>query len=202
MGIAWLSRGARSAERARRRMFLTGVTPNGHPLWDQFEVGNMVEYHPDYRLLAPLLPRRTLPAQYGKAGRLGLTKPRREWDENEIPRLRRMYPGGSQEELLAAFPGRTWLAIAAAARKRGVYRKRRSYKSAGVAVVDAILERAHSLNLSLADLDAAGRRPGYFTHRKWNGKVIDLRAIALAVDALGGRVRAKWDVLPHADPGP
>jgi len=52
MNIAWLSRDARSAERARRRMFLTGVTPNGHPLWDQFEVGNMVEHYLDYRLLA------------------------------------------------------------------------------------------------------------------------------------------------------
>jgi hypothetical protein len=37
MNIAWLSRGAATAERNRRRMQMTGLTPNGYRLCDHFE---------------------------------------------------------------------------------------------------------------------------------------------------------------------
>lgn len=80
---------------------------NGHPLWQRWEVGPVIDLYPTYRSIFPLLNRRTRPAVYGKAGRHGITKPRgRTWDDNEILRLR-IYRTGTKAEILAAFPGRT-----------------------------------------------------------------------------------------------
>lgn len=112
MALSWIARGAASAERGRRLMQLRGVTPNGHPLWAPWEVDPVLSRYPDYRSIFPLLQRRTRPATYGKAGRLGVTKPRgKPWtDPNEIWRLK-IYANGTKAEILAAFPGRTWGAM-------------------------------------------------------------------------------------------
>lgn len=76
MPKSWLVRGAESADRARRRMQLLGTTPNGHPLWEPWEVDPVIGRHPDYGPIFPVLDRRTHPAAYNKAGRLGITKSR------------------------------------------------------------------------------------------------------------------------------
>lgn len=196
MSISWLSRGAQAAERARWRMYRTGATPNGHPLWDQFEVGNMVEHHPHYDVLEPLLCRRTRRAQYAKAGRLGVTRRHRVWDENEVPRLRKMYPTATPEALLAAFPGRTLPAIRSAAQKRGFQRSRKPYALSGILVIDRILTRATELNMNLSDLDALGGKAGYFSRRRWRYGILQMKPVGLVVKSLGGELRVRWNGTP------
>ena len=69
MDFGHLARGAASAERTRRLMALRGYTPNGHPLWNEFETVTLSSLYPDYRMAVALIRRRTFPAAYGKAGR-------------------------------------------------------------------------------------------------------------------------------------
>lgn len=193
MELSWVARGAASAERGRRLVELRGVTPNGHPLWEGREVAPLVDLHPEYGAVFPVLPRRTKPAVYSKAARLGLTKPRARWSDNEILRLR-IYRSGTREEVLAAFPGRTWRAIGLAANKRGHRRPKSSAKTSGIPIVDQIYQRAHSLGMPLTELDAIVRSRNYFAKRRWRGKQnhgVHHRAVL----ALGGRLRARFEPL-------
>jgi len=196
MNLAWLNRGAASAERSRRLMEMRGVTPNGHPLWQGWEVSPVVEMYPRYGSIFPALPRRTKPAVYGKASRLGITKGKaREWDVNEIPRLRRVYPTGTRAEIEAAFPGRSYSACSKAANARGIYRAPRPYKATGILLIDQILLRARAKNWALSDLDKEIRVPGYFSNRKWK-RHLNPSAHFRAVSLLGGVVRARFPA-PH-----
>ena len=189
---SWLVRNAESAERARRVMGLRGVTPSGHPLWKDWEVGPLVDRYPDYRSIFPLLTRRTSPAAYSKAGRLGITKSRgRPWDDpNEIWRLK-IYRNGTREEILAAFPGRSWGAIAKAANKRGFRRSRTKEAETGILLLDQILARASANGYSLRDLDNFSRSGNYFRRRGWRTHP-DASAHCRAARALGGTVRASF----------
>lgn len=190
MRLSWVARGAASAERARRQMELRGCTPNGHPLWERWEVNPLVEMHPAYPAIFPLLPRRSHAGVYSKAGRLGITKPRLPWSDNEILRLR-IYRTGTRAEILAAFPGRTWNAIAHAAQKRGHRRPKVPIEPSGNRLIDQILARAVKKNMSLADLDYFARKKGYFSRRKWRHQ-LDNSANYRAVCALGGQLRAEF----------
>jgi hypothetical protein len=192
MPLSWIARGAASAECSRRLMQLRGVTPNGHPLWANWEVDPVLGLYPDYGSIFPRLTRRTKPATYSKAGRLGITKPRgKEWsDPNEVWRLR-IYSTGTVEEVLAAFPSRTYGAIAHAARKRGFRRPPRPLKPSGIRIVDQILARARSTGWKLEELDAACRGKGYFRGRRWRSKP-DPYMHRRAVEVLGGQVRASF----------
>ena len=193
MDLRHTIRGAITAERMRERIHRTGLTPNGHPVWNGFEMGNLTGNHPNYAAIVILNPRRTLIADYGKACRIGITKPRApDWDHyNEIPRLRRLYPTATRAEILEAFPGRTWAAIANQANARGIYQVKASPRPTGSHLLDQILARAAVLNLSLSDLDVLGRRQGYFSKRRWRYGRPDHRAHAIAVLAMGGHLRAR-----------
>ncbi|KRA42064.1 hypothetical protein ASD80_10075 [Devosia sp. Root635] len=190
MALSWIARGAASAERGRRLMALRGITPNGHPLWEDREVGPLVDLHPRYGAVFPVLPRRTKPAVYSKAARLGLTKSRAPWSDNEILRLR-IYRSGTREEVLAAFPGRSWRAIGLAANKRGHRRQKPPAQTSGIDLIDQIYSRAQLLGVSLTNLDAIVRRKGYFARRKWRRKQ-DHGAHGRAIAALGGHLRARF----------
>lgn len=193
MPKSWLVRGAESADRARCRMQLLGVTPNGHPLWEPWEVDPVIGQYPDYRAIFPELERRTHPAVYNKAGRLGVTKPRPpSWSDNEILRLRKVYPNGTREEILAAFPGRTFAAVAKAANARGICRAPKALQPTGSLVLDQILARARSRNVSLEELGAATRKRNYFKKRGWRHGQYDFAAHARAVAFLGGAIRVRW----------
>jgi len=193
MNIAWLSRDAATAERNRRRMQMTGLTPNGYRLWDHFEQSELSGHYPDYNAALRIIVRRTRPAAHSKASRMGITRPRgRPWDYNEITRLRRMFPSANKAELLNAFPGRTWGAITSAAHKRHIYRQPRSFVPSGDPLIDQILARAQQMKWSLRDLDAVCGRRGFFSERRWRSKG-RARTLALAVRALGGHLRAKWN---------
>ena len=192
MSLRHFARGAISAENARRQMLLRGVTPNGHPLWNRIEAGNLIHGHPDYKAILVLNSRRTRPAHYGKAGRLGITRPQApRWDENELPRLHRMFRKATQAELLAAFPGRSWAAICKRANADGYHRAPRVLKPTGSTLLDQILQRARQMNWSSEDLDKAVGRKGYFRKRKWRNGRFDHTAHNRAVAALGGRLRAR-----------
>lgn len=103
MGLRQLAQNARSATRARRRMELTGLTPNGHLLWAEWEAGNLIGGYPDYNSVMALNVRRTRPAHHGKAARLQITRPRApEWQPQEIATVRRMFGGESREAMMAA----------------------------------------------------------------------------------------------------
>jgi hypothetical protein len=193
MPKSWLVRGAESADRARRRMQLLGVTPNGHLLWEPWEVEPVIGRYPDYRSIFPVLDRRTHPAVYNKAGRLGITKPRAPaWSDNEILRLRKVYPTCSREQILAAFPRRSFAAVAKAANARGIFRDAKAPKPSGNALLDQILVRAKGRNVTLAELDAQVRQPGYFSKRKWKNSGFRFSAHAKAVEFLGGRIAIHW----------
>lgn len=188
MPLSWIARGAASAERGRRLMELRGVTPNGHPLWEGREVRPLVDLHPRYGAVFPALPRRSKPAVYSKAARLGLTRSRVPWSDSEILRLRK-YRTGTRDEILAAFPGRTWSAISRAARKRGHRRPKPIPKTSNIPLVDQIYQRARSVGMPLTELDAVIRGKGYFARRLWRRKQ-DHGVHGRAVVALGGQLRA------------
>jgi len=193
LDLRFLARGAASAERARRRMELRGITPNGYPLWNTFEHGAMLMYHPNYALVVAVLKRRTLPASRSKAWRMRLTKPRaRLWSDNEILRLRRVYLMGTREEILAAFPGRSYAAIARAANARGIFRKPRPIPPTGNVLLDQILSRARTKHFTRADLDAHCQSDGYFSNRKWSRGAFSHIYHARAVRELGGTFAIKW----------
>lgn len=193
-----LVRGAESADRARRRMLLAGVTPNGHPLWELREVAPVVGRYPDYQSIFPELERRTQPAVYNKAGRLGITKPRApQWSDNEILRLRRVYPSGTRDEVLAAFPGRTYAAIGKAANARGIYRAPKPLKPTGNPVLDQILARAHERNVSMEELGHVTHKRSYFQKRRWRNGQFDFAAHSRAVAFLGGKIRINWLTVPE-----
>lgn len=192
MPKSWLVRGAESADRARRRMQLLGVTPNGHPLWEPWEVEPVIGRYPDYRSIFPVLDRRTHPAVYNKAGRLGITKPRGQpWSENEILRLRKVYPKGTRAEIDAAFPGRSYNAIAKMANVRGIYRAPRPLKPTGHRLLDQVLERARKMNLSRSDLDSMARSKRYFQSSAWKRRA-DVAIHCRAAVVLGGTIRAAF----------
>lgn len=192
MPLSWIAKGAASAERGRRLMALRGVTPNGHPLWQSWEVQPLVQMHPAYGSIFPVLDRRTHPAVYSKAGRLGIaTKRPLPWSENEIVRLRKVYPRGTREDILTAFPGRTYGAIAKAANERKIYREKRQPVPTGNRLLDQILERTRVLGYSRSDLDRMSLGAGYFARKKWKSK-LDEGLHCRTVRAMGGRVRAAF----------
>jgi hypothetical protein len=155
------------------------------------EAGDLSSDYPHYDPFLVKHPRRSRPGAHSKASRLGITKPRgRPWDVNEIYRLR-MYRTATKEEILAAFPGRTWHAISTAARARGICRPKPAAAPTGIVVVDQILARANRRKLSLIDLDKLARTQGYFSGHKWRRKP-DHAVHERAVVALGGGLRVRF----------
>lgn len=194
MDLRRLAQNVSSGDRARRRMAVTGMSPNGHPLWIPPETGSPERNHPDYDTALVEIGRRTRPAAHSKASRMGIAAPAPpRWnDERDVPRLRRLYPTASREELLAAFNGRSWGAISAKARSRHIYRKHR-FKPTGLALIDDLLGRAAALNMSLVELDAAAGCGRYFSTSRYRD-VRHLRPlnISRAVSVMGGKLRARF----------
>jgi hypothetical protein len=149
--------------------------------------------YPDYPSIFPLVESRTHPAVYKKAGRLGITKRRAPpWSDNEILRLRKVYPHGTRDQVRAAFPGRSNEAIAKAANARGIFRAPPPLPSTGNRLLDQILTRARKMGFSKLDLDALGRCKGYFAHRRWRTK-LDERLHCIVARQMGGTIRAEFD---------
>lgn len=187
-----LYRNIASGDRARRRMEKTGVTPNGHPLWTPPEKGTLADKYPDYEGALVEIKRRTRPAAHSKATRMRITKPApRLWDDNELLRLRRVYPRGSIAEILAVFPGRSWGAIRSQALKHHIYRAR-ALRQTGIPLIDALLQRASHLNMSLKEIDEAVGAGAYFSVGSHRTRRPKPERIFAAVHVLGGVPRARF----------
>ena len=194
MDLRRLAQNVSSGDRSRQRMARTGLSPNGHPLWVPPETGSLKRNVPDYDTALVEIGRRTRSAAHSKASRMGIARPASPpWnDERDVPRLRRLYPTGTKAEILAAFPNRSWGAICAKARSRHIYRKRR-FKPSGSALIDQLLARAATLNMSLVELDAAAGCGRYFsTSRYRDVRRLKPLNIARAAAAMGGTLRARF----------
>ena len=176
----------------RQRIAFLGVAPSGHPLWTEPEVAPVVHLAPGYSIIEPMLERRTRGATRNKASRLGvagMARPR--WSDNEVVQLRKVYPSKSRDQVLAAFPGRSYAAVAKAANARGIFRSKPMLQQTGFRLLDQVLCRAKVLNLSLADLDRLARSGRYFRSHRWS-KRADERFHYIIARTLGGTVRAEF----------
>ena len=158
--------------------------------WEPWEVAVLRGGYPDISKIAAELPGRTPAAIKGKAAYLrirGRAAPR--WSDTEIMRLRKVYPTGSREDVEAAFPGRSFDAIAGKARTRGIRRAKRHEGPTDNRLLDQIFKEASRQNLSRADLDYLSRSGRYFQRAKW--KVRPNTAIhCRAAIAMGATIRA------------
>lgn len=118
------------------------------------------------------------------------------WSDNELLRLRKFYPTKTREEVLAAFPGRTYAAVAKAANARGIYRAPKPLKPTGNSVLDQILARARARNVSMEELGHVTQKRSYFLKRRWRNGRFDFAAHSRAVSFLGGKMRINWLTAP------
>jgi len=155
-----LSRQQRAAFNAaavnRVYMRKTGLTYAGQRLWTALEMETLRRLHPDYGALVRALPRRTRNAIEKKAQKLGLSKPRRVWNEAEFRLMKPLYVRGApMQSILDLLPGKTAKQVWAKASGRGIRRPRTRPRNTGLAPVDAVRQRAFELYMSMAELDEA-----------------------------------------------
>lgn len=194
MNLKYLARGAAAADRMRRRLATTGETMNGQPLWTQKEIETLKRLYPlmGYAKIAKRLKRRSYWAVRCKAQELGLTKKRHVWTGPEVAKLRRVFTRGSPADIRAAFPQFSYTHLARTASNHGIIRGRQPFKETGIPVVDQIRSRAFELGYSMPDIDELAHTKRYFQAASWHGGHVNHKAIARAVAALDGELRAEW----------
>lgn len=196
MSLSHYSRNARLAQINRERMKRTGVTPAGHKLWTKSEDTICRELYPDYQALRERLRGRTFSAIQARCRRLGIAKKTHVWTAREISTLRRIFPAATHDELLKAFPWATLRQIIGIAGYYGFRRQRKPYALTGHNVLDEIRSRCFMLRYSMRDLDEMCRSKRYFSNAQWHGAGwINHKAVAKAIKALDGKVRAEWSDL-------
>lgn len=194
MNLRHLTRGAASADKLRRRLQLTGETMAGQPLWSGNEIGLLRSMYPaEYADISKALKRRSYWSVRHKAQKLGLAPKRHVWTGPDVSRLRRIYPTGTKEEILAAFPGMTIEAVRASAPRFKVFKARKPFNPTGYPVIDQLRERAFQLGYSMVDLDALARSKRYFASGGWHSGHINHAAIGRAAEALDGRIIVAWN---------
>ncbi|WP_140426965.1 hypothetical protein [Ensifer aridi] len=193
MSLAFFARNARSAERARQRMQREGVTMSGARLWTGEENAVLRQCFPNNEIMMQALPHRTRVAIRLQCRKLGLTTSRHSWMASEISLLRRLYSRASKQEVMAAFPGRSWSSIQKCANYYGFRRDRKPYVKLGVDALDALRQKCFECNMVMRDLDEIVGSKAYFRKANWlaNGGV-DHKRVAKAVEALGGKIVAVW----------
>jgi len=192
MDLHWLARNAVFAQRTRKRMKRTGLNGNNrHPLWTKAEDDTIRRLYPDYKALRRLLKRRTEWAIKRRAGVIGVRKKSYQWTAAGVSRLRRLYPTGTHAEILAAFPGLTWMQIKDKGKHLKIYRARKPPRPSGYPILQAVRMRAYELNLSMVDLDALAKSKTYF-RVSCHKRSVDPRAIFRAIEALDGEIKVVW----------
>ena len=187
------ARGAEAALRARGRIALGRRSQRGLELWTEHEISLVRQHYPDVKALLRLLPGRTVAAIRKRAQLMHLGEARRAWTAPEVTRLRRLFPTATIEELLTAFPGRTYLALYTKARKRGIQRVR-GFRRTGDRAFDQVKQRCLDLKLDLVDLRRdAGCVPDYFRPSKSRSTAGAAATLAKAVAYRGGRLEVVWD---------
>lgn len=182
-------RALRGKAAIQRSIYKTGYTIAGARAWTEDERQTLRLFWPDIARLCSELPLRTDAAIKRKAGREGLTRPRRIWQEDETRRLPPPYRKGVPvEEIGEALGGKTKRQVWGKATSLGVKRPRRPPKPTGMEIVDLIRERAFKLGYTMADLDEWTNRKHYFTKPQGH----DWKAIDRAFTLLGGRIVPVW----------
>lgn len=124
---------------------------------------------------------------------LGIQRRISPWTGTEIARLRRLFPIASRDQIIAAFPNRTWAAIKTMAICRKIRRAQKPFVKTGSSALDQIRQRCAELNFSMGDLDKLARTRGYFRYARWlRAKRPSQIAIIKAVRALDGVIDIRW----------
>lgn len=192
MQLHYFSRYASLAESTRKRIRLSGFSPSGHPLWTQKEDSIVRRYYPDFDKLMKRLPGRSYRAILARSQLLNVARKKKVWLASEISRLRRVYGRQSREELQALFPGFSHKRIHRKAKEMGLVRSP-EFKRTPFPIIDQIKQRCRYLNLTMRDLDEMAKTKSYFSQAKWTGRSkINSECVRRAVEALDGRLEAKW----------
>jgi hypothetical protein len=188
--MSWLTAGAVSAERLRRRMAKSGRTLAGQKLWGNDEIEHLRRTYPDYRKARAVLPDRSLSAIRSKASRLRITRSRRIWSDNDVKRLKAPYRQGRPVyEILALFPGKTKQQIWTRGRRSGWRRPRTPPKAYELKHYDDVRAQAFASKLSMRELACLSVTGSYFlqppSRNNW-------RKISKAVEMLDGKLSVVW----------
>jgi hypothetical protein len=120
---------------------------------------------------------------------VGHLTPLTPWKTTELAKLELLWPSSLRENLLSAFPSRTWNAIKVQAEKQGWHRLRKLVTSPNE-LRDAIRRRAREDGIALAKLGAETGCGTYFTTAVC--KIADLNKIGRAVEFFGGKLVIDW----------
>lgn len=188
--LSWLTAGAHSAERLRRRMAKSGRTLAGQKLWTEAEVKRLLRFYPDYRKVHSALPDRSLSGIKSKAFRLQITRSRRVWSDNDLNRMRAPYRQGRPvHEILTLLPGKTKKQVWARASYSGWRRPRTPPKSYNLKPYDDVRDQAFTSKLTMRDLAGLPATGSYFLRAP---SQIDWRKISKAVALLEGQLSVIW----------
>ena len=160
--------------------------------WTAEEDDAVRRLYPDYNALQRRLRSRTLSAIKQRARAISVQKRRHVWTQIEVARLKRLWSQrrASDEALRQAFPGLTLEQIIGKARHLGLARERPAPKMLGVAILDAVRQRAHDEGMTMSDLDVVSGTNRYF---RLTTRRIGWKHVAAGVRALGGRLVPSWD---------
>jgi hypothetical protein len=179
-------RNARTAARMRDGIARIGSV-NGHALWSEAEDHTLRRLYPDYAAARKELPHRTRWALRSRAQYLCVQNGAHRWTDDDLAKLRRMFPVATRQELLATFPGRAFGAIERKAYRRHIWRKR-SLRKYGDPLFDAIRERAFRIGYSMRDLDEVAHTRPFFA-RGWRSRAHPVyECLYRAVEALDGEM--------------
>jgi hypothetical protein len=187
-------RGAIAAASLHERIARSGFSINGYPLWSAAEDQTLRRAYPNYAAAKRRLPRRTRGAIKSHAKRLGIQRRRYPWTDDDFAKLRRVYPVATKQELMAAFPGRTFYALESMAHCKHIRKQRRPFQKTGDHLIDAVRERARGQGYTMTDLDEIAKTGAFFQLRAWNHCVHRAyQHLYRAVEALDG------EMLPPTD---
>lgn len=139
------------------------------------------------------LPGRTASAIEHMGFNMKLGRTNHIWLASEISRLRRLYENSPMDELRAAFPDLSAKQISSVAWRYRMTRGRLPYPSTGLALIDAIRNRAFDLGYSMRDLDLLAGTKTYFQRSAWRttGRP-SVPKVVRAILALDGNVLVQW----------
>lgn len=160
-------------------------------LWTEAEDEILRRQYPQRATLTVQLPGRTWKAIKRRASKIGVAKPLNRWTARQDRDLERAIKrGAGKHELLALFPGRTYVQIADKAKYLNVKIKKAAILASKFAAKESMRRRARQLGVSFKELDRRIGRPicfGEVHHRPAT------RSVVAATEILGGQITIVWD---------
>jgi hypothetical protein len=93
---------------------------SGQKIWTLYEDDLMRSLFPDYAAIRRAIPHRTYFACRARARALGLVIKRPQFTARELSVIRRAYPSGERDEIMALLPGRNWPQVRDFANRKGI----------------------------------------------------------------------------------